>query len=67
MLELLLQLLMDLPVAAVLGTGNQEASATFTIIPKELLKPDVDISATKIGLDESLTVTLTFDPAPTGS
>jgi hypothetical protein len=55
------------PTAAVPGAGNQEASATFTVIPKVLLKPVVAISATKIGLDESLTVTLTFDPAPTGT
>ena len=49
------------------GTGNQEASRTFTVIPKVLLKPVVVVSATKIGLDESATVTLTFDPAPTGN
>ena len=55
------------PTAMVPGTGNQEASGTFTVIPKVLLKPGVAVSATKIGLDESLTVTLTFDPAPTGT
>ena len=61
------QVIDGVPQRAVDGTGNQEASGTFTIIPKVLLKPTVVISATKIGLDERLTVTLTFDPAPIGT
>ena len=55
------------PQPAVPGIANQEASATFTVIPKVLLKPTVVVSASKIGLDESVTVTLSFDDAPTGA
>ena len=54
------------PQPAVPGIANQEASGTFTVIPKVLLKPDVLVSASKIGLDESVTITLSFDDAPTG-
>ncbi len=54
------------PTAAVPGISNQEASATFTVIPKELLNPDVAVSASEIGLGETVTLTLTFDEAPTG-
>ena len=60
------QIVNGVPQQAVSGTGNQEASGTFTVISKELLKPTVAVSESKIGLDESLTVTLTFDPAPMG-
>ena len=47
------QLVNTTPIDAVPGIGNQEASGTFTVIPKVLLKPGVVVSATTIGLDES--------------
>ncbi len=52
------------PQAAVPGIGSQEASKTFTIIPKTLLRPNVAKSKTKIGLDEDVRVTLTFSTEP---
>ena len=46
------------------GVNNQMAVAQFTVIPKKLLRPSVTTSASEIGLDETVTVTMTFDPAP---
>ena len=48
------------------GVGNQASAGNFTVLPKALIRPAVTVSESKIGLHQTVRLTLRFLDAPTG-